>query len=260
MGGMLQRAPALDSLDFFDALDSSSAIEKDETMKIFLNSWRAVAALSVFVCACSAHGAAVPNGNEYALSLVEAKTPAAVKDVLAEGVGKKHSFRYLEVLDIKKVNSNGAPVIGLKTREPSSDVIVKFLVQKSISLSVLQSAPATAVGDAVAVTGVVESVDPEKKTMVLNPVIVRYKDRLAPKVGKEMLFEVDSSAVIYSFTAGKKPVNVSKRDEDLIENADKMIEQLGNDAWAEYLLREIAKRDKAERSKRDKLDIFKKSE
>jgi hypothetical protein len=200
----------------------------------------------------------VPNGNEYALSLVEAKTPAAVKDVLTEGVGKQHFFRYLEVLDIKKGDNEGSPVIGLKTREPSSDVIVKFLVQKSISLAMIQKSPATVVGDAVAVTGVIESVDPETKTIVLNPVVVRYKDRVAPKVGKEMLHEIDSSAVIYSFTAGKKPVNVSKRDEDLIANAEKMVEQMGNDAWAEYLLREIAKRDKAERIERDKLDIYKK--
>jgi len=217
-----------------------------------------VVAVSVLLNFSFTHAAAVPNGNDYALELVEARTPEETKELIDGAKGKQHFFRYLEVLEIKKGDNNGAPVIGLKTREPSSDMIVKFLVQKSVSLAKLQESPATSVGDAVAVTGVIERIDPKKKEIVLNPVIVRYKDRLAPKVGKEMLQEVDSSAIVYSFTAGREPVNVSKRDEDLIRNADKMIEQLGNDGWADYLKKEIAKRDKAERAERDKLDIYKK--
>ena len=227
-------------------------------MKTFLRTLRAVAAVAVLLCAFSVCGKAVPNGNEYALELDEAKTPVELKELIKSGKGRQHSFRYLEVLAIRKAQNNGAPVIGLKTREPSSLFTVKFLVQKSISLAKLQENPPTGVGDGVAVSGVIESIDPKTKTIVLNPVIVRHKDRLAPKVGKEMLSEVDSSAVIYSFTAGKKPVNVSNRDEDLIANEKKMIEQLGNDGWAEYLLTEIAKRNKAARTNRDKLDIYKK--
>lgn len=215
-------------------------------------------ALAALVFVGFARAAAVPNGNDYALELVEAGTPDEIKDILAAGVGRQHFFRYLEVLDVKKGSNRGAPVIGLRTREPSSDMIVQFLVQKSVSLSKLLEAPATRVGDAVAVTGVIEKIDPGKKIMVLNPVIVRYKDRSAPKVGREMMEEIDDSAIIYSFTAGEKPVNLTKRDKDLIGNADKMIEKLGNKGWAEYLLEEQAKRDKAERIKRDKLNIYKK--
>ena len=37
----------------------------------------------------------MPNGNEYALSLVEAKTPAAIKEVLAEGVETKAQRDFL---------------------------------------------------------------------------------------------------------------------------------------------------------------------
>jgi hypothetical protein len=208
----------------------------------------------------SAFGVPVPNGNEFALRLIEARTPAERKTVLAEGVGKNHFFRYLQVIELTKSSNNGAPVIFLKTREPSSGMQVSFLVQKSISLSVLQKEPITKVGDAVAVVGVVERADPVKREFVLNPVIVRYKDLLAPKVGKEMLSERDTSAIIYSFTGGKKAVNVSKRDEDLIANEKEMIEKLGKDGWAEYLLAEIAKRNKAEIIERDKLDIYKKKD
>ncbi|MEI6647604.1 MAG: hypothetical protein WCP12_16320 [bacterium] len=208
----------------------------------------------------SAWGVPVPNGNEYALRLVEAKTPAERKVVLSEGVGKNHFFRYLQVLEFTKSNNNGAPVIFLKTREPSSGMQVSFLVQKSISLSILQKDPVTKVGDAVAVVGFVERADPVKREIFLNPVIVRYKDLLAPKVGKEMLAERDVSAIIYSFTGGKNAVNVSKRDEDLIANEKEMIGKLGKDGWAEYLLAEIAKRNKAEIIERDKLDIYKKKD
>ena len=228
-------------------------------MKLFSKQCMAVVLLGVLL-GFSARGAAVPNGNEYALSLVEAETPVARKKLVTQGVGKNHFFRYLQVLEITKQDNKGAPTILLKTREPSSNMQVSFLVQKSISLSVLQKDPATKVGDAVAVIGVVESADPVKRVMVLNPVIVRYKDLLAPKVGKEMLEERDSSAIVYSFTGGKKAVNVSKRDQDLVSNEKEMIEKLGKDGWAEYLIAEIAKRDKAERVERDKLDIYKKKD
>ena len=228
-------------------------------MKHFSVRWLAVILLGV-LSGVSARGAAVPSGNEYALSLVEAKTPAERKKLVTQGVGKNHFFRYLQVLEITKQDNKGAPVILLKTREPSSNMQVTFLVQKSISLSVLQKDPATKVGDAVAVIGVVESADPVKREMVLNPVIVRYKDLLSPKVGKEMLEERDASAIVYSFTGGKKAVNVSKRDQDLVSNEKEMIEKLGKDGWAEYLIAEIAKRDKAERVERDKLDIYKKKD
>lgn len=203
--------------------------------------------------------AAVTSGNEYALSLVEAKTPEMQKSNMAEGLGKKHFFRYLEVLEIKKGETDGAPYIGLKTREPSSGVVVQFLVQKSISLAVLQQEPATGVGDAVAVIGVVESADPAMRMIVLNPVVVRYKDILAPKVGKEMLAERDASSVVYSFTGGGTAVNVTRRDEDLLVNEKEMIRKLGKVGWANYLIQEIAKRDQAAKTERDKLDIYKRT-
>lgn len=226
-------------------------------MKWLLLNRMAVAGV-VLLLGARISSAAVKSGNEYALSLVEAKTPAAQKALVKEGHGKQYFFRYLHVLDIQKGTNSVYPTLSLKTREPSSGVVITFLVQKSLSLAVLQEEPATKIGDAVAVSGVVESADPVKRTMVLNPVIVRYKDLLAPKVGKEMLSERDSSAIIYSFTGGKEAVNVTKRDEDLIANEKEMIQKLGKEGWAKYLIGEIAKRDKAATAKRDQLDIYKK--
>jgi hypothetical protein len=202
--------------------------------------------------------AAVKSGNEYALSLAEAKTPADQKALVTEGHRKQFFFRYLTVLDIQKGTNSVYPTLSLKTREPSSGFTVSFLVQKSLSLAVLLKEPATKVGDAVAVSGAVQSADPVKRTITLNPVIVRYKDLTAPKVGKEMLSERDDSAIIYSFTGGKQAVNVSKRDADLVANEKEMIQKLGKDGWAQYLITEIAKRDKAAKAQRDQLDIYKK--
>ncbi len=217
---------------------------------------KSVAALLLLAAGVAA--AAVRSGNEYALSLVEPKAPAVRQSNAEEGRGKQFFFRYLEVLEIEKGQADGYPQMTLKTREPSSGVTVRFVVRKSVSLSVLQQTPVTSVGDAVAVTGVISAADPATREIVLNPVIVRHKDRLAPKVGKEMLAEVDSSAVVYSFTGGGVAVNVSKRDEDLIANEKEMIAKLGKEGWARHLLAEIAKRDKAERAKRDQLDIYRK--
>jgi hypothetical protein len=137
-------------------------------------------------------------------------------------------------------------------------MFIKFKVVKTLSLGKLKEAPESGVGDAIAVTGNIQSVDPVKRVMVVDPVIVRYKDLLARKGGKEMLQERDSSGVVYSFTGGKEPVNLSKRDEDLVQYEEKILAERGKDGWARFLLDEIAKRDKVEKAARAKLDIYKK--
>ena len=200
----------------------------------------------------------VPSGNELALYLSEAKTPAAQRTVLKEALGKPHFFRYLRIVGMEQGESGGAPFIALTTSEPSSRMLVKFKVVKSMSLATLKEPPASTTNDAIAVTGVVESMDPETRVLVLNPVIVRYKDRQTPQVGKEMYYERDASGIVYSFTGGKAPVNVSKRDEDLVQYESKIIAERGKDGWAQFLLDEIAKRDQAAKSARDKLGIFRK--
>ncbi len=200
----------------------------------------------------------IPSGNEYALRLVEAKSPAARKEVLAEGVGKQHFFRYLYIKSIEHGEAGGCPFISLVTREPSSEMTIRLKVEKSLSMAILLENPPSDVGDAVAVVGYIKSADPVKKEMVLGPVIVRFKDILAPKAGKEMLSEIDSSAIVYSFTGWKEPVNVTKRDEDLVKDEEAMIKKLGKEGFAKYLLAELAKRDKAAKDARNKLNIYKK--
>lgn len=201
---------------------------------------------------------AVPSGNEVARDLTFAKTASMRKLILDEAIGKPHFFRYLQILEMVPGVEQGCPVITLTTCEPSSKMFIKFKVVKTISLGKLKEAPESKVGDAIAVTGNIQSVDPVKRVMVVDPVIVRYKDLLAPKGGKEMIQERDSSGIVYSFTGGKEPVNLTKRDEDLVQYEEKILAERGKDGWARYLLDEIAKRDKAEKAVRAKLDIYKK--
>ncbi len=200
-----------------------------------------------------------PSGNDVLRDLKLAKKPAERKAIIDEALGKQHFLRYLSVQSLSQGDSNGAPFIDLMTKEPSSGMTVKFKVVKTQSLIKLKEAPETQVGDAVAVTGVIQSVDPVKWEMVLSPVIVRFKDRASPKMGgREMVYEVDSAGIVYSFTGGKEPVNVSKRDEDLVQNEAQMLEKLGKEGWAKYLKDEIAKRDEAAKIERNKLNVYRK--
>jgi len=79
----------------------------------------------------------------------------------------------------------------MNTVEPSSEMRVDFTVRKRVSL---EKAKTLEKGNAVAVTGRVKSISAQKNQIVLDPVIVRYKDRLSPKAGRELLYEVDPNA------------------------------------------------------------------
>jgi hypothetical protein len=218
--------------------------------------------LIVVVCVAGASRSAwgtTPSGNEFALYFTEATTDAERQALLAKAVDQQHFFRYLRVEILEEGETNGYPYVFLSMIEPSSYMTIQCTVRKSLSLAKLKEEPVTKAGDAVAITGVIRSADISQRMIVVNPVIVRYKDRSAPKPGKEMLSEVDSSAVVYSFTGGKNPVNVSKRDEDLLQHEKEILSSQGKDAWSKFLLKEIAKRDKAALAERDKLNIYRKT-
>ncbi len=200
------------------------------------------------------------NGNDLALFYSEAKSDTARKTLLDAALEKQHFFRYLKITELVDAVENQNPTVRLTTLEPSSGYSVKFIVRKSMSLEVLKRDPPCKVGDTIGVTGVVRSADKTTKNIILNPVIVRFRDRAAPKAGKEMLYEIDPSAIVYSYTGGKFPVNVSKRDEDLVGREGEIMAARGKNGWAEFLRDEIAKRDKEANAARDKLDIYKRKE
>jgi hypothetical protein len=187
--------------------------------------------------------AATSNGNDFALAVAEAKTPAAKKAVLDDAQGRPHFFRYLQIMEMQPVTEDGHDGVRITAFEPASYYDVKFTVTMSVSLSILQEDPVSKVGDAIAVTGRVVGLEPGKSNVILlDSPIVRNKDRLSPKIGNELLGEIKPGATFYSYTEGPRPVNLEYRDRDLLVNRDKILAEGGPKAWAEFLEKEIAKR------------------
>lgn len=183
------------------------------------------------------------NGNDFSLYYIEARTEEERQALIDDAKGRPHFFRYLQIMEMEESKKDGRPYVAIVAFEPSSYMDVRFFVTKSVSLGKLTEEPRTKVGDAIAVTGVITAVD--SSTITLNPVIVRHKDRLHPKRGKELLCEVDPSATFYSYTGGKKAVSLTYKDRDLIKHKDKMIAEHGKQGWADFLTREVEKRNQA---------------
>jgi len=186
------------------------------------------------------------NGNDFALALVEAKTPAAKKAIFDDAKGRPHYFRYLQIMELQPA-PDGQSGVTITAFEPASYLDVKFSVTMANSLAMLKEDPVSKVGDAIAVTGKVLGV--EKNVIFLDNTIVRHKDRLSPKIGAELIGEVNPGATFYSYTEGPRPVNVEFRDRDLLINRDKVLAAGGPKAWAAFLETEIAKRKQARAAK-----------
>jgi hypothetical protein len=154
--------------------------------------WACAAALAAAAWGCGGGArAGTDSGNDLALKYASA--PARERAAVAKAAtGELFFFRYLFIKELEKgATTNGAPFIRMCTVEPSSDMIIRFTVDKSVSLK--KAAP-LAVGSAVAVTGRVKEFGSHTNTILLDPVIVRFQDRASPKAGRELLYEVDSGA------------------------------------------------------------------
>jgi hypothetical protein len=204
------------------------------------NNWCLVCLL--WLALCGAAKAATSNGNEFALALSEAKSPKARASVFESAKGRPHFFRYLQVMEMRATSENGRESLLITAFEPSSYMDVVFAVSMPVSLSILKADPVSKIGDAIAVTGKVTGVDSSKNAIQLAEPIVRHKDRLSPKIGKELLSEVDPGATFYSYTEGPRPVNLEARDRDLLQHRDRILGTAGPKGWVEFLEAEIAKR------------------
>ena len=139
------------------------------------------------------------SGNELACEFsmaTDKEKVALAKQVV--GSATTYYFRYLRVLKKETTTTNGFPCVIVSTTEPSSDLYVNFKVVKRVSLKLIDEIQE---GEGVAVTGRVVVMNKDSFTIVLEPVIVRHKDKLAPKLGKELREEVDPDAV--KMPAGK---------------------------------------------------------
>ncbi len=182
------------------------------------------------------------NGNDFALSYVEARSEAERGALLDKAGRRPHYFRYLQIMTLETVEGGRAPVIRIIALEPASLLDIAFTVHQPASLAILREAPAAEPGRAIAVSGVIESADPADRTLRLHPVIVRHRDRLAPATGKEMRYETHPDGIFYAFTGGKEPVTLCYRDRDLLRHRDRILKENGDQAWAEFLQRELRAR------------------
>ena len=130
------------------------------------------------------------SGNELALTFATAENMRQT-EIRKEAVGRQYFFRYLRITAVERGGTNGPAFARMATVEPSSDMVVQFVITKEESL---KRAEPLQTGDAVAVTGRLKSIDKPSNRIVLDPVIVRYKDRTAPKRSKELLYELDPDA------------------------------------------------------------------
>lgn len=206
--------------------------------------------LGLLLASTIAAGAAgrTSNGNDFALYLIETKTDADEHSLVQEALGRPHFFRYLQIMEMETVQENGRQGIRIVAFEPASYLDVQFTVTKSVSLAILKEDPISKVGDAIAVTGKIADASKDGNTISLASTIVRHKDRLSPKRGKELQCEVDPRATFYSFTGGNRVVNLTYKDRDLLQHKDRIMAQRGKQGWTDFLAAEIAKRQAIRRA------------
>ena len=133
------------------------------------------------------------SGNELARDFYAAtdkEKAAMVKQVV--GTQTTFYFRYLHIIKMEETTTNGFPCVVVTTTEPSSDMYVNFKVTMKNSLKLIRS---IAEGEGVAISGRVVVMDKDTNVIFVEPAIVRHKDKLAPKRGKELRQEVDPNAI-----------------------------------------------------------------
>lgn len=185
------------------------------------------------------------NGNDFALYYSEGRDDRERADLLEDARNRPHFFRYLQIMEMQSFKEGDRSGVTIIAFEPASRMDIHFTVTKSVSMALLASEPKSKRGDAIAVTGKVLNADAKKNIIELGDSIVRHKDRLSPKIGQELLCEVDPGAVFYSYTAGSRPITLTYQDRDLIHHKERIVAEKGADGWVEFLEKEVASRNKS---------------
>ncbi len=136
----------------------------------------------------------VLNGNEFALEWIGSK-PADRPALIKEHVPILHTFRYLRVKKIEPLTDDKKG-LRLETQEPSSDMTVVLHVRPyhKVAYRIAQSLQTN---ECVRGNGRLVKIQMDPRPMMLvDPTALHSKDRSAPKGEKEMLSEVDPTAVV----------------------------------------------------------------
>ncbi|MBI2441578.1 MAG: hypothetical protein HYV35_09420 [Lentisphaerae bacterium] len=132
----------------------------------------------------------VRNGNE--LALAWSQTNRVGKQAIArQATGVLHTFRYLRITAISN-NWPAAGALTLLTQEPSSDLEIALVITKSLSLELAKT---LTTNDSVAANGRITSIGLEAPNrLVVDPAVLKHKDRRSPKLSIELLHEIDPAA------------------------------------------------------------------
>ncbi|MBI2438525.1 MAG: hypothetical protein HYV36_06915 [Lentisphaerae bacterium] len=143
-----------------------------------------------FGLSLTAQAEPVRNGNELALAW-SATNASGRQAIQRQAVGLLHTFRYLRVTSIRK-DQSGPGAITLLTVEPSSDLEIALVITKPLSLELAKT---LTTNDSVYANGRIKSMGLEAPNrLVVDPAVLKHKDRRSPKLSLELLHEVDPSA------------------------------------------------------------------
>ena len=149
----------------------------------------AVVAVLTLAALPGARAEAVRNGNDFALEWHDADARARAP-LAAAHTNLLHTFRFLDVRSVTGPDPDGAMTV--TAVEPSSDIPVTLITDSRQSVDLAKTLKP---GDALAARGrLVGLVGGKGDAFLVRPALLQFKDRSAPKAGKELLKEVDPVA------------------------------------------------------------------
>jgi len=150
--------------------------------------------------------AGTESGNELSRRLMYSQK-GQEKQMEKDAVGNLFFFRYMKI-DQKKAITNTVPTTyAFKALEPGGGMYVEFVVTKKESLKI---ATTLQEGEAVAFVGRIKTISKADNKIVIESVILRYKDKLTPTKGKENLADIDPNARYGTDTSSGEEVIIKK--------------------------------------------------
>lgn len=141
----------------------------------------------------AAHAGEVRNLNGVCQDYLLAKTKSQKKEI-RDASGEKnvlYQFRYLQITRVE-ADKPAKGAMTLLTVEPGTEMEVELIVRHKRSLALAKTVK---VGEAVAGKGKITRFDSaDSNRIVINPAVIKHKDRLAPVREKELMNEVDPDA------------------------------------------------------------------
>ena len=130
------------------------------------------------------------SGNEIARRLMYGQK-GQEKAMEKDAAGKVCFFRYMLVKQMTALTNSTPTTYQFTTVDPGSGMYAEFLVTKKESLKLAETVKE---GESLALVARIKTISKANNKIGLESAILRYKDRPAPKAGKELLSDIDPNA------------------------------------------------------------------